>query len=514
MSVVACPKCAEKVSLPPKTPAEAKVRCPLCGENYLLAEAMTTLPPMLEVLELPGGYSPNEDVDISAAAFLSSPDRPLPDDEDEVELQLEGGHIATAEDEEEAEDKYDQWGDTRSSIPAHELGEPQVKRELLQPGGRSRKKKQGVNPLFHIVGIVMGGVVAIPAALLILLWLPGSWRRDPMDIGPWLGKQVPFLVPAEFKATASEQPKATGIEVPTKPALVATKGENSLSKIGDKFESALKTPNGTTGQKLPESTKPAIDPGLRIDEPTVSDPLNKVPDLNPLDPLTFNAAPEADPLLPKPEVKGTPEPEPTPDPEPILDPALTPEPTFDPEPTPEPEPAVDPLPEVVVPEEDPLQEERAQLASADAAFNAAKTGAEKKDAAIALYRAAAELAAQLPGVTNAETGLETFANDPMKRKFVGIYASTWIEAEQRGTRGVVLTGVVKRCQKAGERFEVVVELPSKDKSEILLISPQEFQAGDNIFAAGKIVESAKDVVSGYEGEATKAIDLRVVQTVE
>src|SRR5262245_17352755 len=120
MSVVACPRCAEKVSLPPKTPPAAKVRCPLCAEEYLLSEAMNTLPPMLEVLELPEGYSPaSEEVDISASAFLKTADRPATLDDDDVgELKLSEPHggVATLEGEalEEAP-RYDEWGPTSST---------------------------------------------------------------------------------------------------------------------------------------------------------------------------------------------------------------------------------------------------------------------------------------------------------------------------------------------------------------------------------------------------------------
>src|SRR5687767_7943744 len=152
MSIVACPKCAEKVSLPPKAPPEAKVRCPLCGENYLLSEAMSTMPPMLEVLELPEGYHPVEEVDISTAAFLATADRPAVLDDDGGDLKLEepAGGVAIADD--ELKPTYDEWGPTRSTAPVHEESPALTPRELLQTP--VRKKKKQVNPLFHMVGIV------------------------------------------------------------------------------------------------------------------------------------------------------------------------------------------------------------------------------------------------------------------------------------------------------------------------------------------------------------------------
>lgn len=52
MSVVACPRCNEEVTVP-NAPASARVSCPLCGESYLLSEALLSRPPMLVVHEVP-----------------------------------------------------------------------------------------------------------------------------------------------------------------------------------------------------------------------------------------------------------------------------------------------------------------------------------------------------------------------------------------------------------------------------------------------------------------------------
>ena len=90
----------------------------------------------------------------------------------------------------------------------------------------------------------------------------------------------------------------------------------------------------------------------------------------------------------------------------------------------------------------------------------------------------------------------------------------WQENIERGTPGIVLSGIVKDCQQVGERYEVRVELPSRDKRELLLITATSCQAGQKLFVAGRFVMSARDMVSGYTGDATMAIDARVVKVAE
>src|SRR5687767_2226356 len=50
MTIVRCPRCRDEVTVPPGTTARALVRCPLCLEQYLLAEAMANAPPPLVII--------------------------------------------------------------------------------------------------------------------------------------------------------------------------------------------------------------------------------------------------------------------------------------------------------------------------------------------------------------------------------------------------------------------------------------------------------------------------------
>src|SRR5205823_6268406 len=50
MTTVCCPRCRDEVTVPPGATARALVRCPLCLEQYLLAEALANAPPPLVII--------------------------------------------------------------------------------------------------------------------------------------------------------------------------------------------------------------------------------------------------------------------------------------------------------------------------------------------------------------------------------------------------------------------------------------------------------------------------------
>ncbi|HTU26939.1 MAG TPA: hypothetical protein VMF30_16145, partial [Pirellulales bacterium] len=48
--IASCPRCAQQVTIPGGAESTATVRCPLCGAEYLLAEALAKAPPALIVV--------------------------------------------------------------------------------------------------------------------------------------------------------------------------------------------------------------------------------------------------------------------------------------------------------------------------------------------------------------------------------------------------------------------------------------------------------------------------------
>src|SRR4051812_2897922 len=68
MTIVSCPKCNEKVTVPASAPKGARVRCPLCQEEYDLADALAQLPPLLIVVST----APVEDPALAAVGAMDA----------------------------------------------------------------------------------------------------------------------------------------------------------------------------------------------------------------------------------------------------------------------------------------------------------------------------------------------------------------------------------------------------------------------------------------------------------
>ena len=203
MSVVRCPRCRDEVTLPAKASSKALVRCPLCLEEYLLAEALTHAPPTLLVI---GGALDSGAAESDAAAQRAD------------EYRLVGGGFSA--------DVFD------ASAPATAAAMPA--RPVVRSGGRPRKKEK--NPIIEAIKVVLGGVVGLSLGLLILWWVLGM----DVDMGPWVAKYVPSIVPAKFRG----QPAVNTVAAPAE--------QPPLAK-------ATRTPRQTDGPQANEPSRPLPD---------------------------------------------------------------------------------------------------------------------------------------------------------------------------------------------------------------------------------------------------------------
>ena len=164
MTVVRCPRCRDEVTVPAKVSGKALVRCPLCLEEYLLAEALAQAPPLLVVIggDPDGGMLPDDGATAAAAS--------------DEGYQLAGGGF-TAE-----------LLDT--SAPATTTMPP---RPMLRGGRRPRKKE--LNVVVEAVKVVLGGVIGLSLGLLILWWVLGV----DVDLGPPIARYFPAIVPPKFR---------------------------------------------------------------------------------------------------------------------------------------------------------------------------------------------------------------------------------------------------------------------------------------------------------------------------
>lgn len=169
MILVDCPRCGDNVLAPSGVSPAARVRCPLCMDEFELSEAMAQLPPELIVLEpvMAELNSAASTASTSAAASGFSIDTSSP----APEFKFEQG-----------------------SAPVR----PQV--EIRQPEPINRPKKV----VFEIFKVVLGGLLGLTIGQILLWRLPGDWpthQRDPFQVGEKYGHVFPvsFLAPESVR---------------------------------------------------------------------------------------------------------------------------------------------------------------------------------------------------------------------------------------------------------------------------------------------------------------------------
>ena len=156
MSIVSCPRCGDKVSLPPSASPSALVQCPLCCEEYYLSDALIQLPPMLIVV---GSHA-------------------APADQESDYRLAEPVAAAVSE------------GSLDAGIGTVTPSRPQL-RTVARP---RRPEKSAVG---EIVKVVLGGAAGLAGGLLVLWWVFG------VDVGE-LGTKISqvdylrFLVPQKL----------------------------------------------------------------------------------------------------------------------------------------------------------------------------------------------------------------------------------------------------------------------------------------------------------------------------
>lgn len=245
MSIVACPRCRDEVTLPARLSPQARVRCPLCRDEYTLSEALAKMPPTLIVLDA------GPDGDVGGYG--------------EPEYKVAG-------------DAAPAMGGVFDSSPA--VGDAPAMPRAGVKGSARPKKKSGGGAVSQIVQVVLGGIGAFA------LFNPIAWYlmdQDPFSMGPIVAKYVPSVVPEKYRgATPSGSANSKGTDVaknggtPPVPAVVKNKKSNgNVFDTGDKFKGLD-----------PNDVKPMIDPldpgGAPVippEEPEVmiDDPLNPKP---------------------------------------------------------------------------------------------------------------------------------------------------------------------------------------------------------------------------------------------
>ena len=211
---------------------------------------------------------------------------------------------------------------------------------------KPRAKGGGVGPM---IGVVAGGVMAIPITMAILLW---GFQRDPFGVAKQVPESMAFLLPQKFRpgfkkraAPSADMPAAPSLDdlaaappapdAPPPDALPPDAGEpvDEVSPPADEPSTALEPePPAPLEPSLPDAALPATDPlapaGDAGTEPAVAetdpaDPLFPDPDApapSTSEPLASEPlASEPQPAASSPPVAAVEPPPPAPPPPPPLD---------------------------------------------------------------------------------------------------------------------------------------------------------------------------------------------------
>jgi hypothetical protein len=487
MLLAACPKCQESVLVPFGVTASAQVRCPLCQEEYVLADVLEQLPPSLivvdgaEVVALAhaGSGAASAESGISISSDRSDSDSAL-----RAFIGEKGASTGVAE--------------GGGKQPAFDYTERSTPRAVTpsRPGIAERPRKRQRSPLFHVVGIVLGGLAAAPLAQLILWWLPGSWQRDPINLGPSVGRYVPWIVPANLRTGAPVEENQDGA-TDKSPAPSAGNTDSRDTAGGDKKPNRLagQLANGSSGgnDKQPGGLADASRPfqrgaGNGADGATNSG-VNQGADVDfPLSGLGSDTDPPRD-ADHRPGAANT-------------------------------------YPLRGGPTTRTADLERA-LADTEAAWKrlseaADPTADQERESRMALYRSLSRLGDVVTHVDHNDAGIEDqveqirsllydVGRDRTTFAFLGSTAADWIDDHDRPSAGVVLAGTVRQQRQPGELYEVQIELAGDtDEPRIVnvlgWIDPKMAQLrGDRVIVVGAFVSDPQANLSGYTGSEKEVI---------
>ena len=521
MSIVHCPRCRDEVTVPAKAPAKALVRCPLCLEEYLLSEALAQMPPALLIV---GGEVEEEEALVGATVAEA---------ESAGEYRMAGGAFGETLD---------------SSMPASAM--VSAPRPGVKAGPRARRKERSA--LGEVIKIVMGGVVGITLGIVGIWWIA---RTDPFNIGPKVAPYAPWLVPAQFHKQVGE-PGATAANTTNSASTAAstsngTEGAATLNVPPSADGSFAGHPNAqvaaNSGQPSKGKAKSDDEPLQLLPEPfgtpTSSEPVLPasidLPALEPA-PTTPESNPTAEPSVEPPDpaagskgkakskgnsksngkaaapAHGAPDVDLTP----LLPDGDTP-PASETNPSPSPRP--EPAPESTAP-----LASAADLAAAVATANEALAKVEtatsnnepkevRQQLFTELYAAVADGGSVLSHLDPADADaaeplanlkqlLDNLAKQPGKLSAFGHLGRTNL-AERKAGEGFAFAGKVIEYKAAGSVFESTLDAGNGVTVQLVSLgNPQDFcEVGDQILAAGRIVEEPQKNIRGYEGEAERVV---------
>lgn len=465
MIISSCPSCHEPVTVPNGASTSARVRCPLCSDEFLLAVVLEKLPPLLVLLDAPAP---------AASAAVA---------ESEVSLVPE-------------------MGSRPAGTPAFEFDESPAPgaRKTVSPSARPKRKEKSV--VVEMIKVVGGGVVGLGLALVILWW---GFGKDPFDFAPKVATYAPWMVPAKFRGKVPDN----GPDDKTESGASSLNNKNGGSGKGIAKNNGGGGKNNAggvsgfgNGTGLGGSTptkpveKPEILQGDPFSTPDVKKPDADVPDIGL--PVVGPKPKETKPKETKPKETKPKDPKPSSDVK-----NLTPTTASD-------------LDRALKGMESATNDVEIALSPAVADLSVEK----RREFGEAYYNAITRLGEVAlgsdptdPEIRNASKGvsttLEEIAKNPAKQRLLAALAERALKATKRANGGLCVVGKVTRIEpNGGKLYEVDVELVTKNKTLVTVFVGDDpnkyYSVGANVLLLGVMVADPAANLTGYKGEASEA----------
>jgi hypothetical protein len=484
MSIVRCPRCRDEVTVPSRASQKALVRCPLCLEEYLLQEALSLMPPALEVIDGSLGVEEPALAAVGAAAGDES-----------YELAGRG-------------ERSSGFAGAFDASPG--TGSATVGPRPASKGARPKRKERGI--LGTVLGPVLGGIVGIVLAQLVLWWL---FSKDPVQLGPEVAKYVPQIVPEQFRENGSSSKNGEAATPGSSRAPSRPSGQSPAANsaaAGSDSQPASNFPVGNTGLvgelpleapslESPTLPGPGAEGGVfgdpQIAPPAIEPPL---PELPPIDP------PLGDPVTSNSRSEETPFPAPSAGEQPTALPIA---------------PAADQRPIPTTADfERGVSAAVASLekleAPADPSLPAEVANETRRQLYTDMYDTAAEVGRLATFVSTSDAdlidavgSLHDLLGKLVTTKSAALNSLTGIKLpELKADDGALVMGTVRDFRAAGSMFELTIEA-GRTRTPVAIVSPtnpQDFCApGDSIVVVGRIVEAPKKNISGFEGDHERVV---------
>ncbi|MFN3191671.1 MAG: hypothetical protein ACE361_14265 [Aureliella sp.] len=226
--ILPCPACSTFLLVPDaENPIE--LCCPECGHTIDIANLSSW-----DVK--PGSSNSTGDLDAVLASTPYTESRsPALDGQGlaDEELQVEG-----------VEDELQLAASETSAQPAKPAFNS-VQPITYEQFERMKRKKR--SPFWSVAQVILGGLAAIPIALLILWHILG---RDVADAGPTVARYIPWIVPERFHPLDMEGEEGENQDTDSKPARERKRGESGFRNFDDVLPPEYDQPEADRASQL------------------------------------------------------------------------------------------------------------------------------------------------------------------------------------------------------------------------------------------------------------------------